>query len=236
MIVGNEGKSAKVALKGLSAKGEVGEILLRQTSAFAIQHMMAAARFSRQCGEIQAANAGKPLGPFFDEMIACVSATVMLSVAAMESNINEYLSDPSKLFPALNAGATDAFVSLTNSLPILEKYQKVLEVRGLEVLDRGAQLYQDVDILVALRNELVHFHPEWHDEQERHAKLGRKLAYRFEPSPFISKENGVMFPQRFVGHGCAQWAVHASLAFIRAFSERVGANDKFERFMERMQP
>ena len=31
------------------------------------------------------------------------------------------------------------------------------------------------DILIAIRNELVHFHPEWHDEQDRHVS-GQQLC------------------------------------------------------------
>jgi hypothetical protein len=62
-----------------------------QRSAFAVQHLMAAARFSRQCGAIQAGNIGKPVGPFLSEQIGYVSATIMLAVASMESNMNEYL-------------------------------------------------------------------------------------------------------------------------------------------------
>lgn len=56
-------------------------IQLRQKSAFAVQHLMAAARFSRQCGEVQREHIGKSLGSFYDEQIACTSAAVMRCVA-----------------------------------------------------------------------------------------------------------------------------------------------------------
>ena len=64
-----------VALKAEDVKSvaEVSSVELRQKSAFAIQHVKAARRFSRQCGEIESANIGKPFGPFFDEQVACVS-------------------------------------------------------------------------------------------------------------------------------------------------------------------
>jgi hypothetical protein len=223
-------KKADVTIvpEGVSVTADIGEIKLRQKSAFAVQHLMAAARFSRQCGQVQAENEGKPLGLFFDEQIACVSAAVMLSVASLESNINEYLSEEDKLFPELNQGARQEFSLLISSLAILEKYQKVLSVKGLERFDKGQKPYQDVDILISLRNELVHFHPEWHDEQERHKKLGHKLAYRFELSPFISEESGVLFPQRFVSHGCSKWAVYSSLEFMDAFAEKLGVESKFK--------
>ncbi len=40
------------------------EMKLRQRSAFAVQHMMAAAHFSRMCGEIVVANQDQPLGNY----------------------------------------------------------------------------------------------------------------------------------------------------------------------------
>jgi len=40
---------------------EAESIKLRQKSAFVVQHLMAAARFSRQCGDVQSRNIGVTL-------------------------------------------------------------------------------------------------------------------------------------------------------------------------------
>lgn len=96
------------------------KLKLRQKSAYAVQHLMAAARFSRQCGEVQNKHLGEPLGAFFDEQVACVSATVMLSVASLESNVNEYLSTPEKLFPNYPHHVTSEFCELVSTLRILK--------------------------------------------------------------------------------------------------------------------
>jgi hypothetical protein len=197
---------------------------------------MAAAYFSRQCGKIQADNEGKDLGPFFTEQIACVSSTVMLSVASIESNINEYLSEEDNLFPEFNKNVRTEIVKLINSLPILEKYQKVLAIKELDLFDKGARPYQDVDALISLRNELVLFHPEWHDEQQRHKKLGSKLAHRFELSPFITEESGVLFPQRIVSHGCTKWAVRSSLQLMEHFIDKLGSQRKFDTHRQHFKP
>lgn len=207
-----------------------GNITLRQKSAFALQHLKAAAKFSRQCGKIQEQNIGNPLGAFYDDQMACVSAAVMLSVASLESNVNEYLSEPEKLFPDLNDQARSEVCELISPLSILDKYQKVLSIRGGNVYDKGSNPFQDADILVALRNELVHFHPEWHDEQERHRTLGGKLQYKFELSPFITEETGVLFPQRIISHGCTKWAVKSTLVFMENFSNRLEVGSRFREF------
>lgn len=196
---------------------------------------MAAARFSYRCGEIQREYEGKLLGSFFDEQIACTSATVMLCVASLESNINEYLIDPDKLFPDLKKYQATEFVELIDGLSILEKYNKTLSIKGCEPFLKGARPYQDIDALISLRNELVHFHPEWHDEQARHEQLGKLLKYKFELSPFI-QESGVIFPQRIVSHGCTKWAVNSSLQFVNQFDEKIGFPSKFDKFITRINP
>ncbi len=106
------------------------EIVLRQKSAFAIQHLMAAARFSRWCGKIEIENEGKPLGAFFDEQLSCVSATVMLSVASMEANINEYFSDINKSFPEVSNEMKAVAFELIEKKNILEKYQYALSFKN----------------------------------------------------------------------------------------------------------
>jgi len=218
-----------VTLPALTSTGR-----MRQKSAYAIQHLMAAATFSRQCGKAQEENIGKPLGAFYDEQVACVSAAVMLSVASIESYINELLSDCKIIFPEMTDSQSTEFVELISSLSILQKYEKVIAVKNLDPFKKGESPYQDVDILISMRNELVHFHPEWHDEQIRHDRLGKKLQYRFELSPFISEGLGVLFPQRIISHGCTNWAVTKSLEFMISFTEKVGLPNKFEKFKERL--
>ena len=200
---------------------------LKQRSGFAVQHLEAAARCSFRCGKIQQDNLGKPLGSFYEEQIACTSATVMLCVASLESNINEYFADPYKLFSELTLGQADEFVELISKLPILEKYDRTLSIKACQPFCRGLQPYQDVKVLINLRNELVHFHPEWHDEQERHAKIGRQLIGKFEFSPFIVEDEGVIFPQRIVSHGCTKWAVTTVLEFAAQFEDKIGVRPKF---------
>lgn len=211
-------------------------IILRQRSAFAVQHLMAAARFSYRCGEVEKEHISEPLGSFYDEQIACTSATVMLCVASLESNINEYLIDTDKLFPELKNHQAIEFVELIEGLSILEKYNRTLSIKGCEAFSKGTRPYQDIDALIRLRNEFVHFHPEWHDEQARHERLGNMLKYKFELSPFITEETGVMFPQRVVSHGCTKWAVNNTLQFCKQFDEKLGFSSKFDKFISRINP
>lgn len=224
----DEKKTANITIECLASQATISKVELRQKSAFALQHLMAAARFSRLCGEVQERNKNKQLGPFYDEQIAYVSATIMLCVASIESNINEYLSEPTILFPELNSNAQNELCSLIGSLSIIDKYQKVLSSKGIEIFGRGKQPLQDIEVIISLRNELIHFHPEWHDEQERHEKLGNKLRGKFELSPFITEHSGVLFPQRIISHGCTKWAVQKTIEFLDEFCFKIGMDSKLD--------
>ncbi len=64
---------------------------------------------------------------------------------------------------------------------LLSKFQVALVCAGHERMDKGAEPYQSVDVLIDLRNELVHFKPQWwHDDGRDEAKfvatLRAKLA------------------------------------------------------------
>lgn len=214
-----------------------GEITLRQKSAFAVQHLMAAARFSRICGNVEKAHEGEPLGNFFDEQIACVSACVLLSVASLESNINEYLSDSHNYFSKLSQSLQQELFTLLEKKSILEKYQYALVFKGKKKFKADLQTFQDANALIKLRNALVHFKPEWHDEQDLHEKLGKYLKGKFQINPFIG-ENGVFFPQQCMSYGCTKWAVKTALKFMEKFCELSGLPFRFEieKFLSKVNP
>jgi hypothetical protein len=196
---------------------------------------MAATRFSRMCGNIEITNAGRSLGNFFNEQIACVSATVMLAAASLESNINEYFSEIETSFPELSKNLRDDAFELIENKSILEKYQYALSFKGKAKFPIGEQPYQDASALVRLRNALVHFKPEWHDEQEEHKKLEKQLVGKFSINPFIG-ENGVFFPQKCMSYGCTRSAVTSALRFMEKFSELSDLPFRFGKFLDRINP
>ena len=173
-------------------------ITLRQRSNFAVQHMLAAARFSRRVGQIE--RSGEPLGNFFNEIISFVSATILSSVAALEANINEYFAEPETNFPGQNRQVFHKTWELIEQKPILDKYQWSLVLKGKAELNKGELVFQDADNVIRLRNLLVHFKPEWHDEQIEHKKIESRLTGKFKPSPFIGT-SGVFFPQKCMSYG-----------------------------------
>lgn len=198
-----------------------------------IQHLLGAARFSRQVAEIEAANAGRPFGGFFEEILWFASACVLSSVAGLEAYANELFVDRSEHFPELSANIADKLWELFEQKPLLEKFDMALLLKQRPLLNRGVAPTQDVVALIALRNGLTHFKPEWDNEQAVHARISQQLGHRFVASAFLPNSEGV-FPRRWASHGCARWAVASSFEFVREFEAQAGVPPKIVTFRERL--
>lgn len=208
----------------------------RQRPNFAVQHMIAAARFARLCYKVEDENAGAPFGPFYDEIISYVTATILLSVASLEANINEIFADVRDsiiVFDGLDMNLLTEIWDLIEGKAILEKYQFVLVLKKKDRMNKGAQYYQFVDTLIKVRNALIHFKPEWLGEQQEHEKIGKLLRGKFTLSPFVS-ENDPIFPMRCMTHGFADWAVRSSLEFVQWFTQSADLPNRFAEFVDRM--
>ena len=159
----------------------------------------------------------------------CCTAALFFSVASLEANINEIFFDSKQHFVNQTPELITELWGLLEEKPILEKYQSVLVLKGLDKFVKGAPPYQDVDSLIKARNALVHFKPEWDDEQETLKKVGTRLAGKFELSPFFG-EGDPVFPHRCMTYGCAQWAVRTALDFMEAFHNMASIQHKFSIF------
>ena len=166
----------------------MGAILdLRYT--FTGQFVHGAANFARHAHEIEGASG------FTDEAVADhrahVVGAVMQSAAAIESEIAEILMHG----PGHHLGNDGASISARDFLlpvadvidrqPPLRKYQLTLHLLNKPALDRGAQVYQNTDLLFRLRNELVHYKSKWASQMNDQTSVFVRLeALRFEKPPF----------------------------------------------------
>lgn len=209
---------------------------LKQRYNFAVQHMMAAARFTRHCYQVENDNVDQPFGPFFDEILSYVSGTILSSIASLEANINEIFADVQDghiVISGFDTKVFDASWEEIEKLPILEKYEKFFELATSEKLDKSGRHYQFIKILISVRNSLVHYKPKWHDEQKEHLILGKQLQGKFKFSPFVGG-NAPIFPMRCMTHNFAEWALESSLAFAAWFTTSVGVPNRFDKFSEHL--
>jgi len=108
----------------------------------------------------------------------------------------------------------------------LAKYQIALATLGLRVFDKGGQPYQDAQVLVSLRNELVHHAPyatELTDHQRisKRPKLEAKLRTLIGECPHQGIKS--FFPENCLYQACAEWASKTSQKFVDEFLTRAGA-------------
>jgi len=191
---------------------------------------------SKDC---EASNSGKTFaeGDFFNHHRAYVVGAIMTSLASVEALINEFYLDATDnlLGSILDASQQALLAELWKPLdekrvPILQKYQIALAAIRKSGFDTSKGPYQDVNLLIDLRNMLVHFKPEWDNNQKKHGKIEKNLQGRFNLNPFWPKSDSIFFPFKCLSYGCASWAVRSSMDFILEFFALIGLDPKTDHF------
>jgi hypothetical protein len=111
---------------------------------------------------------------------------------------------------------------------LLGKYQVALVCAGHQRMDPGDEPFQSGDVLVKLRNVLVHFKPQWHwtdDDLKFVRRLKDKITRELENRQPIGQP---WFPNKALGAGCADWACESSIAFARTWHESMGLTHDFD--------
>ena len=205
---------------------------LRTRINFGVPHLISAALFSRQTRALEQLHHGERFGAFWDEILASATATVFTSVAGLESYANELFADRAPVFPGVAEEHLMTEWRRVERRPLLEKFNLALRSRSAPELSDQDANWSDVATLISLRNALVHFKPEWADEQVMHAELSAKLARCIAPSPFTPA--GSLFPMAWAGHDCTAWAVRTVLSFIVHFEGCAGLKNRIEPFLARL--
>jgi hypothetical protein len=168
--------------------------------------------------QVERQNDMKLLGAYYDEILHFSSACILTAVAGLESYANELFADRASVFPNVSADLLHYLWENYEQKSIIEKFQLALLVRNEPKFPMGSRPGQDIDVLLALRNALTHFKPEWHDGAVKHRALSQKLRGKFKPSPLFPNE--LVFPRAWATHGCTKWAVERSVEFLRKFERR----------------
>lgn len=112
---------------------------------------------------------------------------------------------------------------------ILEKYDILLDLIEKQSFDKGKFPYQDANLLVEIRNELVHFEPRWYkfdteaktqDPINPH-KLESKLKGKFKPSQ-LHKTAYFLFPHYCFSSDCLYWAFNSAKCMATELAKNAG--------------
>jgi hypothetical protein len=192
---------------------------------FASQHLIAAALFARQAWQVEDAGPASAADTVAYQSYSI--GAILSSVAFVECSINELFSEAKDADPEIFASTPPDLASrmvaewkkIDRAGP-LAKHAKVLELAGAEPFQKDANPWLGMDNLMALRNSLVHFSPEWVSDMPRLASLEQRLSGLFSLSPYVP-EYVPTVPYKCLSAGAAVWAVRTAREFVEAFAGKL---------------
>ena len=202
-------------------------------------HIMAAAFFARESGKLESENESKDSisSEIQSQHRAYVTGCIFSTVSSLEAQINEVFTDAAddkresiymlgdKIRLLGEMWKLD--VPRTASYPILRKYEIALALAEKGKLDRGASVYQNADLLIRLRNKLIHYQPLSSTSSDERSK-GEEERFRgkFPLNPLTGSKTP-FFPERCMGYGCAKWSVESGITFVDHFCSLLGMTPAF---------
>ncbi len=198
---------------------------------FSKQHLSAAKLFATLAAQIE--SRAELTGSEWSEHRAYVTGAVVFSTAFLESSINEFFLEALDMNRDNFGGLSDQQIAVLAELwdtveqqQVLGKYQVALAACGKTRFDKGTDPFQGADGLVKIRNALIHYRPEWDNEQKEHKKLKERLSGRFA----LNKHGaGLWFPHQCLGAGCAAWATNQAESFMTDFCQRLGIPNRIDK-------
>ena len=193
------------------------------------RHFNTANLFANRCIELEQANSSQPWPQScWQEHQSYASASVIMSGAALEAFINEFFLDAcdggggnlSSIQPPTLKLLEQLWLGFDRISP-LRKFQVALTACSVDPFPLGEEPYQSAADLLALRNALVHFKPEWDDEPGEHMNLERRLAGKFATNSLAPPTGMKWFTGRCLGSGCASWALEGVRTFMMDFFKQL---------------
>ncbi len=204
---------------------------------FSIQHVQAAAYFSRRTTRIE-----RRKSPDLDNALRVasrgyVATTLFTAVAFLEALANELYADAEmpdgghlkSLDPNFRRLIAEiGSVESVEKSPVMSKFDLMLRAANREPLDKGSSPSQDVATMIRLRNELVHYKAAWFDVGTEgyvrpgslmDSKLSQQISGKFK---FRTGSTGGLEADSWMGCGCTQWAVTSTVSYADAVFQRLG--------------
>ncbi|WP_312839836.1 hypothetical protein [Delftia tsuruhatensis] len=208
-----------------------------------LSHLSAASLFSKECEDIEPIAKQTDLGSTERRKHKAYAISTVIECAAfLEATINELFSDcadennkdrtESLTARQLMARLWKRKIPRSASYSILDKYDICLELNNKEPFATGARPYQDIKLLVDLRNALIHYEPE---DILTNAESNSKRIHKFEksfrgkfPENAIAGPGNAYYPDKLLGAGCAKWSVASSIAFTDEFFSKIETTATYE--------
>ncbi len=235
--------------------GEDGDLEIRFRDCFSVRYIQSAALLCQLGYGIE--SSAKKTGEVSSEVLlrheAFILNSVLSSVAFLECTINElhadaadgayYFADETQEVLLREIGERWKNEKNFDRAPLINKYQRILEITGKIPFKDPEGAFANIRLLAEIRNHLLHYKREWVviPVAPGPVPMGGSTADHFEKilrakfalNPLAAK-NLPFFPDKCLGHGCAEWAVLNSLIFTSAFFRRLGLPVPYEGIREEL--
>ncbi len=224
------------------------KVIVKSRKYLSIQFAESAAYFTREAKKREL-NGVRPGKPDILQHQSYVIGAIWMASGLLEAYINELFSDAAEDYREFLDPLEKEVIDLLGrnwkqgilrdrpkgeGSRILRKYEVFLDIGHKTAFNREISPYQDVQVMIDLRNALMHYEPEWMldgstvplQPPDVH-KLEKRLKGRFKTNPLTGAGNP-FFPDKCLGHGCAKWCVDSSVGLVDRFCERLGTKPTFD--------
>lgn len=166
-----------------------------------------------------------------------VVGAILQAAAALECEIWEVLVYGPGHHLGSNGIDTDAqallkpMAEIIDHEPVLERYAFVLHLLRKSPFSRGAQPWQDADLVVRLRNELVHYKSRWGQARDR-SKLLQTLQAKSALKPPFMPTGMNFFPYHCLSAARALWGARSCFEFLDSFYARLDMHKRLDPFRQ----
>lgn len=238
-VCGSLNRTATVELS-VVVEATVPSLTILARSYFSTYFLWTAKDQTIQAKNIEDSHSGKSI--FSIEHRASVVNAIFSAVSFLEASINEVYQDavdneqsyigslsPSAINNLAQEGPrVEQNLSGKKGSIILAKYQKALELIGIAKFDENSNLYSDAQLLINLRNSIMHFKPKSVGGQIKH-ELELLLKGKFPENKLMDGAGNSFYPDKCFGYGCASWALNTSKLFADKFFADIGITPNYQR-------
>lgn len=196
-----------------------------------VQCLLAAKKAALIAHRVEVDNANMvEFGPWADDMMTAVPTAVIMSAAALEASVNEATKDLLDT-PAKHGLSAAQVAELGNELDSRFGNPRIRAEKVTEIIGRPADTtryeWHDIELLIWMRNRLMHFKPRWdHEAIPDEAVFAELLTRIGPPNRFFATPKPEM-PHGAFTYGCSRWAVQTVTAFLRLYAPHLGVVDRF---------
>lgn len=222
---------------------------VKSRSYFSVPYLCGAAMFAREAYKTESTYNETSDGELALTHRARVVSVITSSAAALEAMINEAFVDAAEsdggCIAAVSSETRAKIATLweiprTSRYAILEKFNIAHLLIAGRALDKSHHRWHNVAWVVRLRNDFIHFEPSWRTHNtinpvatpatsEGFEKYERALKGQFAENQLCGSGNPY-YPDRMLGHGCAEWSIKSVLDFADHFWQSIGVVPVYDSY------